>query len=272
MIRVGLFGFSITFAMVKVLPEPVTPSKDWCFFPDFKFFTSCFMARGWSPAGLNGVFILNFSIDTPGKGSFGLLLFGYFLYQLFCFRVLGVFFGYFIINPQSFLNKSLVDIYKGRGKKRIKRVVIYIYIIFHNRFFCFACIVLKFFFFFRSGPGWPGSRPFFLVLFPGFRAEFGFFIGFFQMVHEARLFRGPGRRVLRFFSGRRRLALFFFHFFLYLRLLPLPFFNSFPFYFFKKRPFFLFLLPHYPLYFLFFEFFLFLRLVEFRLYFISGLL
>ena len=34
---VGLFTFAITFAMVKVLPEPVTPRSTWCFRPDYPF-------------------------------------------------------------------------------------------------------------------------------------------------------------------------------------------------------------------------------------------
>src|SRR5690606_22334380 len=42
----------ITCAMVKVLPEPVTPSSTWSRSWPCKPFTSAAMAAGWSPAGL----------------------------------------------------------------------------------------------------------------------------------------------------------------------------------------------------------------------------
>jgi len=42
---------AITLAMVKVLPEPVTPSKVWNTSPSRTPSTSLSMAAGWSPAG-----------------------------------------------------------------------------------------------------------------------------------------------------------------------------------------------------------------------------
>src|SRR5262245_15889339 len=54
MTSVGLFTLRITLATVKVLPEPVTPSKVWCFVPDKIPSVSLAMAAGWSPAGSNG--------------------------------------------------------------------------------------------------------------------------------------------------------------------------------------------------------------------------
>jgi hypothetical protein len=44
---------SITLAMEKVFPDPVTPSSVWCASPSFNPSTSFSMACGWSPAGLN---------------------------------------------------------------------------------------------------------------------------------------------------------------------------------------------------------------------------
>ena len=52
MISVGLFSAAMTLAMVKVLPEPVTPSKVSNWLPSLKPFTSCSIACGWSPVGL----------------------------------------------------------------------------------------------------------------------------------------------------------------------------------------------------------------------------
>ena len=42
---------SITLAMVKVLPEPVTPSSTWLFSPSAAASVSSLIAVGWSPAG-----------------------------------------------------------------------------------------------------------------------------------------------------------------------------------------------------------------------------
>jgi hypothetical protein len=44
----------MTFAIVKVLPEPVTPSSVWNDSPSFTPSTSLAIASGWSPAGWNG--------------------------------------------------------------------------------------------------------------------------------------------------------------------------------------------------------------------------
>ena len=48
---VGRLHFAITFAMVKVLPLPVTPSRVWQRSPRSTPFTSVSMACGWSPVG-----------------------------------------------------------------------------------------------------------------------------------------------------------------------------------------------------------------------------
>lgn len=52
----------MTLAIVKVLPEPVTPIKVWNFLPACRLSTSRSIACGWSPAGLNSLFSLNFAI------------------------------------------------------------------------------------------------------------------------------------------------------------------------------------------------------------------
>ena len=49
---VGLFNCSITLAIVKVLPEPVTPSSVSHWLPSLKPATNSAMACGWSPVGL----------------------------------------------------------------------------------------------------------------------------------------------------------------------------------------------------------------------------
>ena len=46
MISVGLFNFSMTFAMVNVLPDPVTPSRVWHWLPSLKPFTRASIACG----------------------------------------------------------------------------------------------------------------------------------------------------------------------------------------------------------------------------------
>ena len=47
----GLIDAAMTLAMVKVLPEPVTPRRTWCFSPALRPSVSCSMAWGWSPRG-----------------------------------------------------------------------------------------------------------------------------------------------------------------------------------------------------------------------------
>ena len=51
MTRVGRLRWAATWAMEKVLPEPVTPMRTWCFLPARKAWTSWSMAAGWSPVG-----------------------------------------------------------------------------------------------------------------------------------------------------------------------------------------------------------------------------
>ena len=45
----------MTFAIVNVLPEPVTPRSVWNARPSVRPSTSFAMASGWSPAGSNGL-------------------------------------------------------------------------------------------------------------------------------------------------------------------------------------------------------------------------
>ena len=58
------------FAMVKVLPEPVTPRRVWNLFFSFIPLTSCLIAFGCEPFGLNGDFSSNFGIIWSKKGEF----------------------------------------------------------------------------------------------------------------------------------------------------------------------------------------------------------
>lgn len=51
-IRDGLFSCTITFAIVNVLSDPVTPRRVSNWFPSLKPFTSLAIACGWSPVGL----------------------------------------------------------------------------------------------------------------------------------------------------------------------------------------------------------------------------
>jgi len=50
-ISAGRCNASIVLAMVKVLPEPVTPSSTWSFSPCSAAATSSAIAVGWSPDG-----------------------------------------------------------------------------------------------------------------------------------------------------------------------------------------------------------------------------
>ncbi len=49
----------ITLAMVKVLPDPVTPSRVRCARPPSRPSVSARMASGWSPAGVNWLWSWN---------------------------------------------------------------------------------------------------------------------------------------------------------------------------------------------------------------------
>jgi hypothetical protein len=51
MISVGRSHWAMTFAIVKVFPEPVTPSSVWCRWPARIDATSRSIACGWSPVG-----------------------------------------------------------------------------------------------------------------------------------------------------------------------------------------------------------------------------
>src|SRR5262245_40070975 len=54
----------MTFATVKVFPDPVTPSSTWCCElannPSVSFAIAC----GWSPSGSNGATSLNMQIEA----------------------------------------------------------------------------------------------------------------------------------------------------------------------------------------------------------------
>jgi uncharacterized protein (TIGR02996 family) len=54
----GRFTFAITFAIVKVLPLPVTPSRVWCASPRRSPSVNSPIARGWSPCGSYSLMIL----------------------------------------------------------------------------------------------------------------------------------------------------------------------------------------------------------------------
>jgi hypothetical protein len=49
----------MTFAIVYVFPDPVTPRRVWYCDPDSKPSTSSLMAPGWSPAGEKGAVRVN---------------------------------------------------------------------------------------------------------------------------------------------------------------------------------------------------------------------
>lgn len=53
---VGLFIRAIKFAMVNVLPLPVTPRSPWCLLPASRDLSSLPMACSWSPEGLKEEF------------------------------------------------------------------------------------------------------------------------------------------------------------------------------------------------------------------------
>ena len=51
--RAGRWSCSMTCAMVKVLPEPVTPRRVWSVRPFLMPSVRALIAVGWSPAGVN---------------------------------------------------------------------------------------------------------------------------------------------------------------------------------------------------------------------------
>src|ERR1035438_7329505 len=51
MTNAGRFNCSMILAMVKVLPEPVTPSSTWCFSPSTRPRVRDWIAFPWSPCG-----------------------------------------------------------------------------------------------------------------------------------------------------------------------------------------------------------------------------
>ena len=63
----GRAACAITCAIVKVLPEPVTPSRVWKSSPRASPADSSAMARGWSPVGWYAVVIWNGTVAT-GQG------------------------------------------------------------------------------------------------------------------------------------------------------------------------------------------------------------
>jgi hypothetical protein len=68
MTSVGLFTRAMACAIVKVLPEPVTPMSVWYFFPSAVTpAASLSIACGWSPSGLNGLTTSNRSIGDTSE-------------------------------------------------------------------------------------------------------------------------------------------------------------------------------------------------------------
>ena len=59
----------MTFAIVNVLPEPVTPSRVTASTPLSKASHIPFIADGWSPEGLYSESILNFAISYPSSSD-----------------------------------------------------------------------------------------------------------------------------------------------------------------------------------------------------------
>lgn len=64
---VFLFVFATTFAIVNVLPLPVTP-RSVCLPPFFTLWASFSMASGWSPLGANTFARMNLPVDES-KGQ-----------------------------------------------------------------------------------------------------------------------------------------------------------------------------------------------------------
>jgi hypothetical protein len=69
MTSVGFSMFLMTFAIVKVLPEPVTPRSVWCFAPEEIASVSFAMACGWSPAGWYGETISNINVQPKRRSE-----------------------------------------------------------------------------------------------------------------------------------------------------------------------------------------------------------
>src|ERR1051325_7123986 len=65
MTSAGLFTRSMTFAIVKVFPEPVTPSRVWWRFPSLTPRARFSIAPGWPPCGVKPETISN----RPSFGS-----------------------------------------------------------------------------------------------------------------------------------------------------------------------------------------------------------
>ena len=64
----------MTFAIVKVFPDPVTPKSTWLNSPLFALLTNFLIASGWSPAGLKSDLILNFFPPSSFPLILGFLL------------------------------------------------------------------------------------------------------------------------------------------------------------------------------------------------------
>jgi hypothetical protein len=68
MTMVGRFIAAITLARVKVFPEPVTPKSVLRGWPPRIDAVSSFIARGWSPSGLN--FDTNWNRSKEGFAAY----------------------------------------------------------------------------------------------------------------------------------------------------------------------------------------------------------
>ena len=65
----GLFTLSMMLAIVKVLPEPVTPKSVCSCAPARIPGVNASIAAGWAPVGLNGETSLNLSTRNPPNAA-----------------------------------------------------------------------------------------------------------------------------------------------------------------------------------------------------------
>src|ERR1700685_4754367 len=89
MMRTGRSQRAMTFAMVNVLPEPVTPRSVWYRFPEERDPTSASIAWGWSPVGLYSEVSLNCMANQDDIGQRGVMSKAVVstLYDSDCFRM-----------------------------------------------------------------------------------------------------------------------------------------------------------------------------------------
>src|SRR3989344_9147914 len=85
MTRAGLPHLAMTFAIVKVFPEPVTPRSVWSRLPALRPFTSVSIATGWSPAGRYSLLRINLFTDQLYQ-NFGLFSLSFVSSSVLCRR------------------------------------------------------------------------------------------------------------------------------------------------------------------------------------------